>query len=161
MTSWALTFNLEGEREMRRNMQICAAGLLFLFFSASLAVAQPSPEEAVNVFASVRSSSNQMDVSVFTVPAGKQLIIEYVSLRALVPAGETVNSAFLNTPHVHFFVVANQGRDISNQDVFTAAQSVRIVVEAGQTIRFRAERNNFGTTGFLTGTVAGTLVRTP
>jgi hypothetical protein len=141
-------------------MQICAAGLLLLFFSAVVTAQPPQEQEAVNVFETVTSVGNQIVVPVFTVPAGKQLIIEYVSLRAVVPAGETVNSAFLSTPHVHFFVVANQGSN-GSQNIFTAAQSLRIVINAGETIRFRAERDNYGTTAIVAATLAGTIVRMP
>jgi hypothetical protein len=50
--------------------------------------------EPVNVFLNQHGMSNQMDVAVFTVPAGKRLIIDYLSLSARVPAGERV-TAFL------------------------------------------------------------------
>ncbi len=142
---------------MRRHIHIGAAVFVFLFCSVAIAAAQPSSEEEVNILAETFDQTNQVDLQVFTVPAGKQLIIEYVSLRARVPAGETVNSALLNLPHVHFFVVAAQGT-IGNQSFFTAAQNTRIVIGAGQRVVFRAERSNHGTTALVSATIAGRLV---
>jgi hypothetical protein len=114
--------------------------------------------EPVNVFINQNDTSNQMDVEVFTVPVGKRFSIEYLSLSARVPAGQRVTAFFINIPVVHFLVVFPQGRDISGNDVFTAAQALRVVIEPGKTIRVRAERDAFGTTANLSVTLAGTLV---
>ena len=51
-----------------------------------------------------------------------------------------------------------QGRNIDGGDVFTAAQALRVVIEPGQTIRVRAERDAFGTNANVSVTLAGTLV---
>jgi hypothetical protein len=114
--------------------------------------------EPVNVFLNQDDTSNQMDVEVLTVPVGKRLIIGYLSLSARVPAGERVTAFHINVPVVHFLVVFPQGRNIGGDDVFTAAQALQVVIEPGQTIRVRAERDAFGTNANVSVTLAGTLV---
>jgi hypothetical protein len=134
-------------------------GLTWVLLFPTLVPAQLDGEP-VNVLASTSSMSNQIDVAVFTVPVGKRLIIEYLSLSAEVPAGQRVTGFLINLPVVHFFVVFPQGRNITGSDVFTAAQALRVVIEPGQTIRVRAERDAFGTNARLAVTLAGTLVNT-
>ena len=91
--------------------------------------------EPVNVFLNQDDTSNQMDVEVLTVPVGRRLIIRYLSLSARVPAGERVTAAHINVPVVHFLVVFPQGRNIAGDDVFTAAQPLRVVIEPGQLLQ--------------------------
>lgn len=143
---------------MRRSNPMMLAAAMYALLWAATAHAQPVTEEPVNVFVSTSTQSNQMDITAFTVPTGKRLIIEYISLRARVPAGQTVTEFFMNRPHVHFFVVSKQGTDISGRDVFTAAQDARIILKAGDTIVFRAQRNAFGNTAFLDAAFAGKMV---
>jgi hypothetical protein len=114
--------------------------------------------EPVNAFVVTVSLANQIDVDVFTVPVGKRLIIDYLSLSAEVPAGQRVTGFLINLPVVHFFVVFPQGRNISGRDVFTTAQALRVVIEPGKTVRVRAERNASGTNALLWVALAGTLV---
>jgi hypothetical protein len=144
---------------MQRFVRILSVSLGVLTLAAAGAAAQPVSEEPVNLLATTSSTSNQMNVAVFAVPAGRQLIIDYVSIRAQVPYGETVNSAFMNLPNVHYFVVSGQGTDLGNRSVFAAASSTRIVVGSGKTIVFRVERDGVGTTGFLSAAIAGRLVK--
>src|SRR5262245_14875824 len=74
--------------------------------------ASPNAPEPINVSNAVVSQSNQIDTPVFTIPAGKRLVVDYVSARASVPAGESVLSIHLNLPVLHFFVVGStQGTD--------------------------------------------------
>jgi hypothetical protein len=69
---------------------------------------------------------------------------------------------FINTPIVHFFVVATQGNDFtSGKRVFTTAQSLRTTIGpfvAPTDVVVRMERNTVGTDARLAVTLAGELV---
>jgi hypothetical protein len=143
---------------MKRIIHIGVASLAILCLSAAGAAAQPSAEEAINVWADTVAQANQVDLVVYTVPPGKQLIIDNVSLRATVPNGERVISANMNLPAVHFFVVTGQGSD-GSRNYFTAAQRTSIVVGPNQTIVFRVERNNQGTPANVVVALAGRLIK--
>jgi hypothetical protein len=117
--------------------------------------------EPVNARNTVTGTTNQTDNFVYTIPAGKRLIIDYVSARATVQAGESVSGIFISFPVVHFFVVVSQGPDIGGENVFTAAQSLRVVLgpfAEPTPIRMRMEKNVGGTTSIFAATLAGQLV---
>jgi hypothetical protein len=121
----------------------------------------PSVPEPINASNAVTSQSNQVDNHVFTIPAGKRLVVDYVSARALVSTGESVSSILINLPIVHFFVVATQGSDLFGRSVFTAAQSLRVSIGPFPVPRdfvVRMERNTSGTDAILAVTLAGELV---
>lgn len=143
---------------MKRIVHIAAASLVLLFLSAGHAAAQPSGEEPISVWADTFDTSNQMDFAVYTVPPGKQLIIDNVSLHVHVPAGEPVIGALINLPSPHVFVVASQGTS-GNRSYYAAGQSTRIVVDANQTIVFRVIRSDNGTGGYAFVALAGRLVK--
>jgi hypothetical protein len=126
----------------------------------SMAVS-PNVPEPINAFNVVTSQSNQVDSLVFTIPAGKRLVVDYVSAKGVVPAGESVSSVFINLPILHFFVVATQGGDLLGKSVFTAAQSLRATIgpfPVPRDVVVRMERNTFGTDASLAVTMAGKLV---
>lgn len=117
--------------------------------------------EPVNAFNSVTSISNQVFNTVYTIPAGKQLIIEYISCKATVPVGETVNSFLINNPVVHFLVATPQATDVSGDSTFAAAQHLRVVIGPfadPRNVVVRMERNNFNTSATFHATLAGRLV---
>jgi hypothetical protein len=126
----------------------------------SMAVS-PNEPEPINVSNAVTSQTSQVDTQVFTIPAGKRLVVNYVSARGLVPAGESVSSISINLPIVHFFVVATQGSDFFGKSVFTAAQSLRATIgpfPVQRDVVVRMERNASGTDASLAVTLAGELV---
>jgi hypothetical protein len=115
----------------------------------------------VNAFSRVSSPANQVDNTVFTIPVGKRLVIEYISARATVPSGQRVSAIHLNIPVVHFLVVAAQGTDLGGDNVFTAAQSLRITVGpfgVPMGVVVRTDRNAFGISATLDVTLAGQLI---
>jgi len=119
--------------------------------------------QPVNVFNTVSSESNQVDNHVFTIPAGKRLLIEYVSARGAVPAGDSVSGVHINLPVVHVFAVTAQGTNISGMSVFTAAQSLRTTIgpfPGATDVVVRMDRNKFGpgTGASLLVTLAGQLL---
>jgi hypothetical protein len=126
----------------------------------SMAVS-PNEPESINVFNAVISQSSQVDAPVFTIPAGKRLVVNYVSAKGLVPAGESVSSISINLPIAHFFVVATQGSDLFGKSVFTAAQSLRATIgpfPVQRDVVVRMERSAAGTDASLSVTLAGELV---
>jgi hypothetical protein len=143
---------------MTRIVHIAAASFVLLLLSTGPAAAQPSAEESINVWADTFDTTNQMDFAVYTVPAGKQLIIDNVSLHADVPAGEQVIGANINLPSPHIFVVSNQGTS-GNRTYYAAGQSTRIVFGSNQTIVFRVTRSHNGTGGYAFVALAGRLVK--
>ncbi len=126
----------------------------------SMAVS-PNAPEPINVSNTVTSQTSQVDNPVFTIPAGKRLVVDYVSARGSVPAGESVSSISINLPVAHFFVVATQGADQFGKSVFTAAQSLHVTIgpfPVQRDVVVRMERNAFGTEAILAVTLAGELV---
>lgn len=103
--------------------------------------------QPVNVFNTVSSEGNQVDNHVFTIPAGKRFVIEYVSARGVVPAADSVFGLQINIPVVHAFAVAAQGTNASGSRVFTAAQSLHTTVgpfPGATNVVVRMERSMFG-----------------
>ncbi|XXF75324.1 hypothetical protein P2318_19880 [Myxococcaceae bacterium GXIMD 01537] len=162
----------------RQTLRLLALGgplLVVLAVISGPTVAQPSqltsPSQAaavtsaqpVNVFKQVSSSSNQTDNTVFTIPAGKRLVIDYLSAKCEVPAGDSVSGIHINNPVVHFFVVTSQGTDISGKRVFATAQDFQATLGPfpGPTnVVIRMERNLFGSgnEATLAVSLAGTLL---
>jgi len=141
-------------------MLVAVIAMVLACSRASMAVS-PNVPEPINAFNEVTSQGNQVDNRVFTIPAGKRLVVDYVSAKGLVPAGESVSSIFINLPIVHFLVVATQGGDIFGKSVFTAAQSLRVTIgpfAVPRDVVVRMERNMSGTDASLAVTLAGELV---
>ncbi|WP_164002298.1 hypothetical protein [Pyxidicoccus caerfyrddinensis] len=146
-------------RQTPRLLWVGGPLLVVLAVTSGSAVAQPpqvtnpSPAatataaEPVNAFKQVSSASNQTDNHVFTIPAGKRLVIDYVSAEGEVPAGDSVSGIHINNPVVHFFVVSDQGTDINGKSVFAAAQSFHATLgpfSRPTDVVIRMERRTFG-----------------
>src|SRR5262245_46129114 len=135
--------------------------MVLLACSRRLMAVSPNAPEPINESNPVASTTSQVDNPVFTIPGGKRLVVDYVSARGLVPAGESVSSISINLPVAHFFVVATQGADQFGKSVFTAAQSLRATIgpfPVQRDVAVRMERNAFGTETILAVTLAGQLV---
>jgi hypothetical protein len=121
------------------------------------------PGKSVNEFNQVSGVGNQVFNYVFTIPAEKRLLIDYVSAQGRVPAGDAVFDIHINNPVVHFFVVSAQGTDLSGKSVFTAAQPLRATIgpfAVPTDVIVRMERKMYGpgTDAELDVTLAGQLV---
>jgi hypothetical protein len=119
--------------------------------------------EQVNAFHEVSDLSNQVNNPVFTIPTGKRLVIEYLSAKGTVPAGDSVSGIHINNPVVHFFTVTAQGTDGSGKSVFAAAQSFHTTIgpfPVPTDVLVRMERNMFGpgTEAVLSVSLAGQLL---
>jgi hypothetical protein len=148
----------------RQSLRLLALGgaIIGVLTSTNGSAAAPPPIP-VNALNTVVSASNQVDNPVFTIPAGKVLIIEYVSAKGTVPTGDSVSDIHLDRPVVHFLTVTSQGTDILGKRVFTAAQSLRTVIGPFSVpidVVVRMERNTFGpgSEATLSVTLAGQLV---
>lgn len=131
--------------------------------TTSSQAASVTSDQPVNVFKQVSSSSNQTDNTVFTIPAGKRLVIDYLSAKGTVPAGDSVSGIHINNPAVHFFVVTSQGPDINGKRVFATAQSIHATLgpfPSPTNVVVRMERNLFGSgnEATLAVSLAGTLM---
>ena len=95
-----------------------------------------------------------------TVQANQRLVIEYISFRALVPAGEEMTLLVLTTTGggegaVHFLPLVQQP---GSSNVWTSNQLTRIYVDPGTTFTARARRSSSAGTVFLDLTVSGHVV---
>jgi hypothetical protein len=99
----------------------------------------------------------------FTVPAGKLLVIEFVTVWAALEPG-AANNAFASIrttlggqPHEHYILMSKQGT--FGADLFVATQPLRIYAEAGsQVTSFFGRNNNLGVPVAVTTTVTGRLI---
>ncbi len=100
--------------------------------------------------------------TITTVPAGKRLVIEYVSILAQAPTGQKLFAQITvfvdSVGQNHFITLTPQGA-FSSTDVFTAAQPTRLYADAGTNVTASLFRN--ATTGVVGNTVAisGYLVK--
>jgi len=85
----------------------------------------------------------------FNVPAGKRLVIDYVSASGFAPAGQhMIFSVFTNVNSVlakKHFIAASQQSEFGASAMFTASQETRIYADPGTLVMVRAERD--GATG--------------
>lgn len=102
----------------------------------------------------------------FMVPLGKRLVIEYVSARGFVPAGQTLTFSIRtrqgNTPNgvVHYLVSTEQGFSGTSTG-FVAGQVMRLYADPGTQVLVRAGRNPATGTGNAFIAVSGHFVDVP
>jgi hypothetical protein len=78
-------------------------------------------------------------ITITTVPAGKRLVIEFVSVDVFNFAGSPVHSVYITTTTAgvttyHRFVLFGQGLDAFGNGVSAAAQQVRLYADPGTTV---------------------------
>lgn len=111
--------------------------------------------------------ANINQITLGTVPAGKRLVIEHVSVDASVPVGQNLLSALKifsgGKSAVHPLITLKQGIDVSNQQRFVTSQQVRLYADAGSILILRLERDTvLGGEGLLrVANVSGYLVDLP
>jgi len=99
------------------------------------------------------------DTEYFDIPAGKTLVVEFVSAKADLPAGEQpINLAILSPNFVHSLIWNFQGSE-NEKDIFVGAQQIRLyaVDQIGVTV----SRNNSEGFASINAHVTGYLVNTP
>lgn len=91
-------------------------------------------------------------------PSGKQLVIESVTVNALIPTGQNLWSASINHNPL---IIVPQGDVGSGNDAFTASQQFRLYVTSQGSITFIVSRNSSTGSGVVQGTISGYLVDMP
>ena len=126
-----------------------------------------------NIFQEFRVDNNFNDaqkVFTYTVPAGKRLVIEYVSVTATIGAGEKVR-AFVRggngfTEAIHP-IVMNYQVTVSSNDVFVGSQPLKLYAEPGTSVVVLVSRRDAANTGAvspnagLESSITGYLVDVP
>lgn len=108
--------------------------------------------------------------SLYTVPAGKRLVVEYVSANILLPSGQTVAYFFLGAANPtdlftaiagHYLAPAYQspcGDCAQSSTSFVISQSLNLYVEPGQALTVGIVKSSFDAGGFAFVQVTGHLI---
>ena len=100
----------------------------------------------------------------FTVPGGKRLVIEHVSILSAVPPGQKVllimNTQVEGQPADHFLLADFQG-SFGGTDRFFVSQPIRVYADPGTSVVIRTERTSTGGNASYAATVSGFLVDVP
>jgi len=141
------------------------------FSTVSKAVSTPQPVQLSKSFSPGTASGT--GVLLFTVPNGKRLIIETVTVRAAVPAGEEPSASELLTnttdpnPGIaaapvgtvfHEMLVLRQGLDFNGRGVFAGTHLIRAYSEPNTFVFFQFSRSGNTSTAEITVSLSGTLV---
>ncbi len=101
------------------------------------------------------------------VPAGKRLVIEYVSVQGDVPAGQSLICRVLTGPRfaftqdkVYILRMTDQGK-FGSREEFATSELVRIYAEPGEIVNADAIRSDGSETGSAVFTISGYLVDVP
>ena len=93
------------------------------------------------------------------VPAGKRLVIEFVSVEGKVPTGQHVFAAYVNQ---HRLTLSAQGPNCCGQDSFSASQQLRLYAGPGNdAVQISVTRDQDPGTAEFHFTVSGYLVNLP
>lgn len=107
---------------------------------------------------------NAGDSVSFSVPAGKRLVIEYVSLLGVVPAGQKLRvkiDAFAGGPGSHQLTLSNEGSFQAGRDDYKASHLTRIYADPGTDVFLRVARNSTSGVAGINASVSGYLVDVP
>jgi len=125
---------------------------------------QPFQDQETATFDALNPFTN---VDSVPVPAGKQLVIEHVSVITTLPVGQKLLIASVQ-PFVggmgtgHFLTVIAQGTNAAGTaDYSVASQDIRLYADPGLPISFHAERNGTAGTGSVTFEISGYLINMP
>lgn len=107
---------------------------------------------------------NAADRVAFTVPAGKRLVIEHVSLLCVAPTGQKLRvriDATAGGSAFHQLPLANEGSFQGGKDDHKASQQTRIYADGGTEVYFRVARNSASGVAGVNASVSGYLVDVP
>ena len=106
-----------------------------------------------NIFQEARvknSTNNDAEFFTYTVPLGKRLVIEFVSVNATIGKGEKMHSfirggnGFSDAVHP---ITMNFQVTVANRDIFVGAQQMRMYAEPGTTVEILVSRRDAADTG--------------
>jgi hypothetical protein len=109
------------------------------------------------------SGTNVSTLTVTTVPAGKRLVIEWVSMIGQVPAGQHVELMDLTVSNgpggvSHQFVIQSQPDAVIGDALFRANQSLKLYADAGTQVSALFRRNSNAGSANYGITISGYLV---
>ena len=133
--------------------------------TVSKAASNPLPVQLTKSFSpGVASGAN---VLLFSVPNGKRLIIETLTVRAALPAGEEpdVSELLTNTSSsgagallvIHEMLVVRQGLDLNGRGVFAGTHPIRAYSEPNTFVFFQFGRSGNGDAEIIV-SLSGSLV---
>jgi hypothetical protein len=162
---------------LKRATSVFLATLVLACFaiSGSAQAAQPPGIQDVNVFNTPFQHVffEQLPPGMFTVspsveiPAGKTLVVEYVSADVRLPAGEQpVTLQFASRRPVEgrgriVSLFLNFQASTNDRDFFVGSQQIRLYVSPGQDLSMEFTRDVSAGTATIIATVIGYLVNTP
>lgn len=127
--------------------------------TVQLAPTEPIQSDGNTTFA---PDQNVAVIDVYTVPDGKRLIAQHVSVTALLGTGSLYSAEVQDGvpfgPHIHDLVVSAQGNDSQGRNIFTSSEEVSFVLEPGSTLGVVVRRDTDGEGGFAQASVTGYLV---
>lgn len=100
----------------------------------------------------------------FSVPAGKRLVIEYVSLLSVVPTGQKLRvkiDAFAGGHGSHQLTLSGEGSFQGGRDDYKASHLTRIYADPGTDVFIRVARNSTSGIAGINASVSGYLVDVP
>lgn len=121
-------------------------------FQASVEISLPAGTEGQNGFV--------------TVPAGKRLVIQYVSGQAFLPSGQkalfsvivSLQGQKVGTTH---YLESTVVGPFGSQDCFQCGRMVQLYADAGNTVMLRTDRNSPAGAGLSRMSLSGHLVSVP
>jgi hypothetical protein len=100
-----------------------------------------------------------------TVPAGKRLVVESVSVNGAMDVGQRLRYVALQSSSgnvsVEHWLPVSQYVTVGTRDHFVGNQALRLYVEPGGTLFVTATRNPSSGSGFFSATVIGHLIDVP
>jgi hypothetical protein len=125
---------------------------------------EPFEVQATAVFGQNASLTEPVNIPI---PAGKRLVVKFISAEAVVPAGQTVFGSFVRrlvggAPTRHSLVFTPQGTfNFGVVSVLTASNPMEMSTDAEFPMQFLFQRSDFDGGGSVRFTISGYLVNVP
>lgn len=108
------------------------------------------------------AGNNALEATVGTVPTGKRLVVESLSVSGSMDTGQRLRSVSLQVSNgMTHWVPVSQYVTVGTKDHFVGSQAVRLYVDAGLVLVVGASRNPAVGSGFFSATVVGHLIDVP
>ena len=111
------------------------------------------------VTSSISQGGNTGTANVITVPNGQRLVIDTVSVRAALPAGQRPAEAYVQTAEGIFFIPLSFGGFLANRDSWSGSEYVQIYVDPGTLMRVQWYRDGSSGIAFAEFGISGHFVR--
>jgi hypothetical protein len=111
--------------------------------------------------------TNASTITIATVPAGKRLVIEFLSALAQMPAGQSLVGCQINTiapPFggvTHELLINEQPAFVNGDALWRASQHLRLYADPGSSVRMLVTRDSSAGQALFLATVSGYLVDVP